>query len=103
MTGQYTRLPGVIDENSPGMTEEEIKTEKTNRWFNAGVRKFNKTANDHVADMEKRNYNLDHGLHPQHPQHTGNLDEYGNPPTLKEFVATSEPLTIEEIVAMSIA
>jgi hypothetical protein len=100
MTSRYTRLPGLIDENRPGMTEGEIKTEKTNKWFHAGLTKLNKTANDHVADMEKRNYNLNHGLHPQHRLHTGNLDEYGNPLTLKDFVATAEPLTVEEIAAM---
>jgi hypothetical protein len=100
MTGQYTRLSGPIDESRPGMTEEEVKTEKTNKWFHAGVRKLNKTTNDHVADMERRNYNLDRGLHSQHRQHTSNLDEYGNPLTLCEFVAMSEPLTIKDIVAM---
>jgi hypothetical protein len=97
MTGQYTRLPGAIDESRHGMTEEEIKTEKTNKWFHAGVRNLNKTANDHLADMEKRNYSLDHGLYPQPP---GNRDEYGNPLTLKDMVAMSEPLTVKEIVAM---
>ena len=100
MTGQYTRLSGPVDQSRPGMTEEEIKTEKTNRWFHAGVRRLNKTVNDHIADVERRNYNLDRGIHSQHPQHTGNLDEYGNPLTLSEFVAISEPLTVKDVVEM---
>lgn len=88
MTGQYTRLPGVIGDGRPGMSEEEIKLKKTNEWFHAGVRNFNKTANDHLAELERRNNELNNGLDPQPP---GTLDEYGNPLTLKELVAMSEP------------
>lgn len=73
MTGDYTLLSaaelqkyaGITTE--PQMTEAEIRRKQQDKWWYSGVRKFNKTVEEHLGDLETRELDRKNGLAPQRP------------------------------------